>query len=49
MTTKSYKAQSRLSEDLYNEVKAKIDYSGLSLSSVIRALLRLWVDGKIKI
>jgi len=35
--------------DLWNKARAKAEQGGQSLSAVIRILLRMWLDGEIKI
>jgi predicted DNA binding CopG/RHH family protein len=38
-----------IDEDLWEQVKGRASYAGLSVSALIRVLLRLWMDDKIQI
>lgn len=45
MLTRSYKIE----ESLWRRVVEKAGAAGFSVSAIIRALLRMWIDGKIEI
>jgi hypothetical protein len=45
MITRSYK----IDEELWGQAVRKASFAGFSISAIIRALIRLWVDGKVEV